>query len=127
MKETVLSAKTSGTARKRLEVTVEVIKKNPPPKFFFVFFTPCFFYFLGTCSVFAERVTYVNIMGTTLGMVLMVFDKFLIYLRFICKACRLTRISIRKFTGERVKRLEDSKDKIRKEEEEEETEQQQIY
>ena len=57
MKETVLSAKTSGTARKRFEVIVEVIKKNPPPKFFF---TPCFFYFLGTCSVFAERVTYVT-------------------------------------------------------------------
>ena len=33
----------------------------------------------------------------------MVFDKFLIYLRFIGKACRLTRISMRKFTGERAK------------------------
>ena len=42
MKETVLSAKTSGTARKRFEVIVEVIKKNPPP-FFFFFFTLCFF------------------------------------------------------------------------------------
>ena len=61
MKETVLSAKTSGTARKRFEVIVEVIKKNPPPKFFFVFFMPCFFYFLGTCSVFAERVTYIEL------------------------------------------------------------------
>ena len=43
MKESVLSAKTSGTARKRFEVIVEVIKKNPPPPIFFVFFTPCFF------------------------------------------------------------------------------------
>ena len=58
MKETVLSAKTSGTARKRFEVIVEVIKKNPPPKNFFVFLRRAFFYFLGTCSVFAERVTY---------------------------------------------------------------------
>ena len=58
MKETVLSAKTSGTARKRFEVIVEVIKKNPPQKFFLFFFTPCFFYFLGTCSVFAERVIF---------------------------------------------------------------------
>ena len=38
MKETVLSAKTSGTARKRFEVIVEVIKKNPPPQIFFVFY-----------------------------------------------------------------------------------------
>ena len=38
MKETVLSAKTSGTATKRFEVIVEVIKKIPPKKFF------CFFY-----------------------------------------------------------------------------------
>ena len=38
MKETVLSAKTSGTARKRFEVIVEVIQKNPPKKNFFVFF-----------------------------------------------------------------------------------------
>ena len=38
MKETVISAKTSGTARKRFEVIVEVIKKNPPPKFLFCFF-----------------------------------------------------------------------------------------
>ena len=58
MKETVLSAKTSGTARKRFEVIVEVTKKKSPPIFFFFFFPPCFFYFLGTCSVFAERVTY---------------------------------------------------------------------
>ena len=58
MKETVLSAKTSGTARKRFEVIVEVIKKKHPKNFFRFFFTPCFFYFLGTCSVFAERVTY---------------------------------------------------------------------
>ena len=36
MKETVLSTKTSGTARKRFEVIVEVI--NPPPNFFFFFF-----------------------------------------------------------------------------------------
>ena len=43
-------------------------------------------------------------MGTTLGMVPMVFDKFLIYLRFICKACTSTRISLRKVTGERVKK-----------------------
>ena len=63
MKETVLSAKTSGTARKRFEVIVEVIKKNPPQNFFVVFFTPCFLYFLGTCSVFAERVTYVDIIN----------------------------------------------------------------
>ena len=61
MKETVLSAKTSGTATKRFEVIVEVIKKNPPPKIVFVFFTQCFFYFLGTCSVFAERVTHIYI------------------------------------------------------------------
>ena len=41
MKETVLSAKTSGTARKRFEVIVEVIKKNPPLCFFLrrAFFT----------------------------------------------------------------------------------------
>ena len=38
MKETVLSAKNSGTARKRFEVIVEVIKKNPPQNFFIVFF-----------------------------------------------------------------------------------------
>ena len=44
MKETVLSAKTSGTARKRFEVIVEVIKKNPPPKFFFFFFLCCAFF-----------------------------------------------------------------------------------
>ena len=31
-------------------------------------------------------------MGTTLGMVPMVFEKFLIYFRFICKACTSTRI-----------------------------------
>ena len=41
-------------------------------------------------------------MGTTLGVVPMVFDKFLIYLRFICKACTSTRISMRKVNGERV-------------------------
>ena len=56
----VLSAKTSGTARKRFEVIVEVIKKILPKKFFFFFFTPRFFYFLGTCSVFAERVTIIE-------------------------------------------------------------------
>ena len=43
MKETVLSAKTSGTARKRFEVIVEVIKKNPPPNFFFFFFHAALF------------------------------------------------------------------------------------
>ena len=59
MKETVLSAKTSGTATKRFEVIVEVIKKKTQKYFFCFFFTPCFIYFLGTCSVFAERVTYV--------------------------------------------------------------------
>ena len=61
MKETVLSTKTSGTATKRFEVIVEVIKKIPPQKMFFVFFTPCFFYFLGTCSVFTEQVTYMKL------------------------------------------------------------------
>ena len=44
MKETVLSAKTSGTARKRFEVIVEVIKKNPPQKQFF-FLRRAFFTF----------------------------------------------------------------------------------
>ena len=44
MKESVLSAKTSGTARKRFEVIVEVIKKNPPPPpHFFCFFYAVFF------------------------------------------------------------------------------------
>ena len=63
MKETVLSAKTSGTATKRFEVIVEVIKKIPPPQKNFLFFLRrAFFYFLGTCSVFAERVTYVGVM-----------------------------------------------------------------
>ena len=62
MKETVRSAKTSGTARKRFEVIVEVIKKNPPQKnFFFFFYAVLFLNFLGTCSVFAERVTYLYI------------------------------------------------------------------
>ena len=44
MKETVLSAKTSGTARKRFEVIVEVIKKKSPPKknFFFFFYAVLF-------------------------------------------------------------------------------------
>ena len=43
MKETVLSAKTSGTARKRFEIIVKVIKKNPPPpKFFFFFYAVLF-------------------------------------------------------------------------------------
>ena len=45
MKETVLSAKTSGTARKRFEVIVEVIKKNPPLNFFFFFLRRVFFTF----------------------------------------------------------------------------------
>ena len=40
MKETVPSAKTSGTARKRFEVIVEVI--NPPPIFFFFFYAVLF-------------------------------------------------------------------------------------
>ena len=40
----------------------------------------------------------------------MEFDKFLIYLRFICKACRLTRTSMRKFTGERVKEAKEAID-----------------
>ena len=45
----------------------------------------------------------------------MVFDKFLICLRFICKAYRSTRISMCKVTGERVKDifLSDS-DKVQK-------------
>ena len=43
MKETVLSAKTSGTARKRFEVIVKVIKKNPPPNFFLFFLRRAFF------------------------------------------------------------------------------------
>ena len=59
MKETVLSAKTSGTATKRFEVIVEVIKKTTKKCFFNFFFTLCFIYFLGTCSDFAERVTFV--------------------------------------------------------------------
>ena len=45
MKETVVSAKTSGTARKRFEVIVEVIKKNPPPIFFCFFLRRAFFTF----------------------------------------------------------------------------------
>ena len=45
MKETVLSAKTSGTARKRFEVIVEVIKKNSPKKFFLFFLRRAFFTF----------------------------------------------------------------------------------
>ena len=59
MKETVLSAKTSGTATKGFEVIVQVIKKKNQKIFFGFFFTPCFIYFLGTCSVFVERVTYI--------------------------------------------------------------------
>ena len=35
MKQTVLSAKTLGTATKRFEVIVEVIKKIPPKKIIF--------------------------------------------------------------------------------------------
>ena len=38
MKETVLSAKTSGTATKRFEVIVEVIKIKKTQNFFFFFF-----------------------------------------------------------------------------------------
>ena len=44
MKETVLSAKTSGTARKKFEVIVKVIKKIPP-QIFFVFLRRAFFTF----------------------------------------------------------------------------------
>ena len=54
MKQTVLSAKTLGTATKRFEVIVEVIKKIPPKKIFFFVYT-VLFYFLGTCSVSAMR------------------------------------------------------------------------
>ena len=61
MKETVLSAKTSGTATKGFEVIVEVIKKTTK-KNVCLFFSPCFIYYLGTCSVFAERVTYIFIL-----------------------------------------------------------------
>ena len=42
MKETVLSAKTSGTARKRFAVIVEVIKKNSPQKTSFLFYAVLF-------------------------------------------------------------------------------------
>ena len=45
MKETVLSAKTSGTATKRFEVIVEVIKKIPPQNFFLLFLRRAFITF----------------------------------------------------------------------------------
>ena len=46
MKETVLSAKTSGTATKRFEVIVEVlIKKNPKIFFYFLFLRLALFTF----------------------------------------------------------------------------------
>ena len=62
MKETVLSAKTSGTARKRFEVIVEVIKLKKTPKNFFCFFLRrAFFTFSEICSVFAERVTFMRL------------------------------------------------------------------
>ena len=58
MKEIVLSAKTSGTARKRFEVIVEVIKKNPPPIFFKFFFYTMLFLLSPNLFGFRERVTY---------------------------------------------------------------------
>ena len=47
-----------GNSKKKVWSYCRSNKKKSPPKFFFVIFMPCFFYFLGTCSVFAEPVTY---------------------------------------------------------------------
>ena len=58
MNETVLSAKTSGTATKRFEVIVEVIKKKTQNFFIFLFFYAVLYLLSRTCSVFAERVTF---------------------------------------------------------------------
>ena len=66
MKETVLSAKTSGTARKRFEVIVEVIKKNPPPKHFFCFFYAVLFLTFSELVWFSRSGSHITITVTIL-------------------------------------------------------------